>query len=444
MKPRISIIIWANSTNPIFFRECLLSLLKQDFEDFEIVIVDENTGLEASSVATDLAAGDARVNFYQLKDPKGPAYALNIGLHRRRGDFVFFMGQHDRLSEDALSSFIKEIDKYPTADVLYCDRDELVGVQRMNPAFLPGFNVELLRHMNYIGDAAMFSVRALHRIGTLNTQLQSAAIYDLLLRAAEIGAFVRHVPRLLYHVRLFGDVLPSSKARQLSQRVYREHMTVAATHLQRVGMKCRVTPDGSGEYWRIHYDGTDARSHRSEYKVVHEKGVAVRNSRFVERMYGILRQNDVGIVGVRFEKRLFSIDNCGFIFDEKGLVYPACGNQSTLSTGYLNRSILPQDVSMVDSALFMIDLKVLDHIGGFDRRLHGRSQMLDLCLKVQEAGRRVVFDPGIVARKPHQPKEYENDSSTAILYEKWESTLSEGDPFYNRNLPMGLMNYQLY
>ncbi len=310
MNPRISIIIWTNSTHPVFFRECIQSILSQEYDNLEVVVLDENPGREAANVCEELMVDDPRLNFHKLRDPKGPAYALNVGLHRKKGSYIFFMGQHDRLSTDALSLFVKEIEKYPKVDLIYCDHDELVGVQRMNPHFLPAFNVELLRHGNYIGDAVMFSVAALRKIGTLNNQLQSAAIYDLLLRAVEKKLTARHIPRLLYHVRVFGDVLPAGRAKLISQKIYREHMTVAATHLTQMGLRCRVEPDKSGKYWRVHYDGSDARSHKSEYKVVHEKGVAVRNTHIVERMYGILRQKDVGIVGARFEKWAFSIDNC--------------------------------------------------------------------------------------------------------------------------------------
>ncbi len=70
--------------------------------------------------------------------------------------------------------------------------------------------------------------------------------------------------------------------------------------------------------------------------------------------------------------------------------------------------------------------------------------MLDLCLKVIRAGRRVVFDPGVVARKKDRRADLLIDGVNALLYEKWEDTLKEGDPFYNRNLPMGFENYRFY
>ena len=441
---KISVIIWTKSTNLLFFKDCLTSVAAQDYRNFELVLLDENPGKEVSRIAHEVFPHDGRLQYHRLKAYKGLSYALNVGLHRKNGSHIYFLGQHDRIADNALSLFVKEIKNHPDVEVIYSDRDELIGINRMNPAFLPDFNIELLRHTNYIGDSALFSVSGLRRLGTLKEQLESAAVYDLLLRAVEKRAYVRHIPRLLYHKRIIGDLAMTPQNRRVREKVYREHVTAATAHLHRMGIPATVTEDRSGEYWRIHYDGSDAVSHRKDYIIVRESDVVVRNTHFAERMYGILRQKDVGLVGVRYEKNGFRIDNCGYIFDEKGIVYPACHDQAVLTKGYLNRAILPHDVSMVDSALFMIDAKVFEKIGGFDRRLTGRSLMFDLCLKVRQNHNRVVFDPGVVAKKRTEPDDIFNELSTSALYDTWKDELAGGDPYYNRNLPMGLQNYLLY
>lgn len=442
---KISIIIWAKGTKEMFFRDCLNSIMSQTYRKFEVVVIDDSEGRTVQNACEEIFAHDGRLHYYRLKSHKGMAYALNIGLQRRSGRYAFFMGQHDRISDDALARFKKTIEEEPGADLIYSDRDEIVGAHRRNPAFLPGFNVELLRHTNYIGENFLVSVDGLKKTGILNENLEAAAIYDLLLKVIEKKLKVIHIPRLLYHVRVLGDMRPTPALRQVVRGVYREHMTVVSAHLRRMEILASVEPDKTGDCWRINYDGQAAASHRGEFLVVREKGVSIRQSHFTERLYGILRQKDVGIVGVRFEKARFVIDNCGYIFDERGIVYPACHNQTALSRGYMDRAILPHDVSMVDSAMCLIDKKALEKCGGFDKRLKGRALMLDLCFKMRSVGRRVVFDPAVVARKKKQAEDNaSSEKSNALLLEKWEDRISKGDPYYNRNLPMGLQNYLLY
>lgn len=442
---KISIIIWTKGTKEMFFRDCLNSVMSQSYRNFEVVVVDDSEGRTVQKVCQDVFEHDGRMHYHRLKAHKGMSYALNVGLQRRSGRYVYFLGQHDRISQDALERFVKEIEAHPGVELIYSDRDEIVGAHRRNPAFLPGFNVELLRHTNYIGENFLISIDGLKKTGILNENLEAAAIYDLLLKAVEKKLYVEHIARLLYHVRVLGDMRPSPALRQVVRAVYREHITVVSAHLKRMGGLATVEPDKGGECWRVHYDGQAAASHRDEFLVVRDKGVSVRQTHFTERLYGILRQKDVGIVGVRFEKARFMIDNCGYIFDERGIVYPACHNQSALSRGYMDRAILPHDVSMVDSSLCLVDRKALEKCGGFDKRLKGRALMLDLCFKMRRIGRRVVFDPAVVARKKKQSEDNtSSEKSNALLMEKWEKEISRGDPYYNRNLPMGLQNYLLY
>ncbi len=43
----------------------------------------------------------------------------------------------------------------------------------------------------------------------------------------------------------------------------------------------------------------------------------------LQKMYGHLCRKDVAVVGVRFLKGGFAMENCGFLFDAQGDIYPA-------------------------------------------------------------------------------------------------------------------------
>jgi hypothetical protein len=68
--------------------------------------------------------------------------------------------------------------------------------------------------------------------------------------------------------------------------------------------------------------------------------------------------------------------------------------------------------------------------------------MLDFCMRVRQAGYRVVIDPSILVRR--KDKEVEStESSRQHLLDKWGEELLAGDPLYNANLPCDLENYRL-
>lgn len=441
---KISVLIWAKDTAEPFFKEAVESVAAQTYKNYELVILDENAGDGCRAICGEIFPHDGRLAYHRMKRHKGLSYALNAGMHRMTGDYVFFLGQHDTLAEEALKIFHDAIADNEEPDVLYSDNDELVGIHRRHPHFKPDLNIELLRHKNYIGDTILIRRQCLAQTGLLNESLMAAAVYDFLLRAVEKKRSFVHVPRLLYHTRVFAeDISLTKEIRGMIESVYHEHMVVAQAHLRRMGVDAQVQRERSLGYWRLDYDGSDYAAHRSEYIVVREGNVRIRRQKVMERMYGILRQPDVGMVGVRFDKFNFTIDNCGYIFDTDGIAYPACHNQSALQGGYDERAIVPCDVSMVDPCFFMVDRKVFNKVGGFNTRLKGRALMLDLCLKVRRAKRRIVVDAQTSAMK-RTKENISSQDSNALLLDLWKDTLSAGDPYYNRNLPIGLDNYRLY
>ena len=441
---KISVLIWAKDTAEPFFKETVESVAAQTYRNFELVVLDENEREDCRKICEALFPHDGRLAYHRMKKRIGLSYALNAGMHRMTGDYAFFLGQHDKLAEEALKIFCTAIEENGTPDILYSDNDELVGIHRRHPHFKPDLNIELLRHKNYIGDTVLISRQCLAQTGLLNEKLMAAAIYDFLLRAVEKKRSFVHVPRLLYHTRVFADDIGMTKEiRGMIESVYHEHMVVAQAHLKRMGVDAKVEKERSLGFWRLDYNGRDYAAHRGEYFLVREDNVRIRRQKVMERMYGILRQPDVAMVGVRFDRFNFTIDNCGYIFDTDGIAYPACHNQSAFQGSYDERAIVPCDVSMVDPCFFMIDRKVFNKVGGFNSRLKGRAQMLDLCLKIRRAKRRIVVDAQTTATKKARENISSQDSN-ALLLDLWKDELAAGDPYYNKNLPIGLDNYRLY
>lgn len=458
--PRISVMIQASHTRDIFFRDCLESLVAQTYGDFELYVLDCNENDYCRQMVSEFFPEDDRVHVRQIKKDNRKAYALNIGFHfvfteaAKHGGgslekpwYLFVMDQHDRLAPGALQKIAESVWEQQKLgripDFIYSDHDELVGVERVAPHFKPDLNKELLRHCPYIGDCFAVSVDAARKIGSFQEKLTYSAVYDFLLRGVEAGAVFLHIPSLLYHCRQILVEDKQAYQKEQNQRE-REYMQVVRASLQRQeisGVVEKKTPEFS---WDIRYDGKGARSFlgQKEYMLLHEENVRPLTRHNVEKMYGYLRQKDVAVVGARFLKGGFTVENCGFVFDPQGNVYPAFYDTRFYQSTYENLGSIPHDVSMVDFGYCMIDAKVYRRLHGFDARLSGRDLMLDFCLSVRQAGYRVVIDPSILVRRRNAKTE-SREESHALLLEKWGDVLAKGDPFYNANLPCDLENYRI-
>ncbi len=450
-KLKFSVVIWTKDTNEVFFRDFMESMVSQTYDAWEMYVIDEGNDNRISTIVAEFFPEDDRVHYRKLKTNKGKAYAYNIGFHfvlvdaARRGvgdgenDYIILADQHDRLSPSALSVMAENAQSSP--DIIYTDHDELVGVDRMYPHFKPALNKELLMHCNYIGEFIAVSYGAARRIGEFQEKLTHAVVYDYLLRAVELKLKFVRVPALIYHRRVL-SVSDKKAYRKWMEKQVAEHMLVVQASLRRRELEAVVETGTDDTCWSVTYDGTDAYAHQKEYMILRSKDVRLLTRHNIERMYGYLRQKDVAVVGARFVKSGFTIDNCGYIYDENGMSYPAFYDQKIYRPTYEQLASIPRDVSVVDADYCMIDAKAYRKLGGFDPHLAGRDVMLDFCLRVQQAGLRVVVDPAIIVRSKVRQIE-SSERSNETLVEKWGETLKLGDPYYNPNMAMGLENYRL-
>ncbi|HEU4961525.1 MAG TPA: glycosyltransferase family 2 protein [Sphingomonas sp.] len=122
---RLSIVLPVYDVAP-FLAQCLASICYQDFQDFEIVAVDDASTDGCGAILADWAARDARVKIVSLPHNRGLGGARNAGLERARGDLVWFLDSDDWLEPGALRAAVKQADRLES-DVL------IVGWTRVYP-----------------------------------------------------------------------------------------------------------------------------------------------------------------------------------------------------------------------------------------------------------------------------------------------------------------------
>jgi glycosyltransferase involved in cell wall biosynthesis len=88
-----------------YFKDCLESIDEQEYRNFELYILDNN-----SSNAIELTMKEFfpdivdKAHYRRLKKQSGGAYAYNIGAHFAEGDYIVYLGQHDRLNAKTLKA----------------------------------------------------------------------------------------------------------------------------------------------------------------------------------------------------------------------------------------------------------------------------------------------------------------------------------------------------
>jgi len=101
-----------------YIGECLESLVKQSYEDFEIVMIDDGSSDGSSEIALSYAEKDSRIRVIQQING-GVSKARNVGLGVAVGEYITFVDSDDYVSADYLERIDEAIQRFGADIVVF-------------------------------------------------------------------------------------------------------------------------------------------------------------------------------------------------------------------------------------------------------------------------------------------------------------------------------------
>lgn len=173
---------------------------------------------------------------------------------------------------------------------------------------------------------------------------------------------------------------------------------------------------------------------------------------WLEEMLGLLHQKDVGVVGAKLLYPDGTVQHGGDLVGVGGVASHAHAFLRRDDPGYQGRALLAQDMSAVTGACLMVWKSLYETLAGLDERhLPVAFNDVDFCLRVREAGYRVVWTPHAelyhresVSRGKDRSAEKarRNRREVAYMRKRWKHALRH-DPFYNPNLSQERPDFSL-
>ena len=115
--PKISVIVPVYNTEQ-YLNECIDSILKQSFRDFELILVDDGSTDQSGMICDAYGKNDPRVVVIHQKNA-GAASARNRGLDAARGDYIAFIDSDDAINSSYLQKLYHAI-MTNQADISIC------------------------------------------------------------------------------------------------------------------------------------------------------------------------------------------------------------------------------------------------------------------------------------------------------------------------------------
>jgi glycosyltransferase involved in cell wall biosynthesis len=104
-----------------FVQDSVDGILRQSFQDFELIIVDDASKDNSPDVLRNLAGRDARIRLITHDKNRGASSSRNDGIRAARGDYIAFCDADDLWEPGKLKSQIELLSGNAEYDITYCD-----------------------------------------------------------------------------------------------------------------------------------------------------------------------------------------------------------------------------------------------------------------------------------------------------------------------------------
>lgn len=336
--------------------------------------------------------------------------------------YTLIQDPRDVLEPHAIGCFA-EAARRTGADVIYSD-EERGG----EPVFKPDWSPELHAELDYLGSTRM-----------VRTELPAQPLYA-------------HVPRILYRSetpmqrRLEPEpasgpsvtIIICSRNAQLldtclksleSTKYSRWDVIAVEHHLDHpLPPRARAIPYSGPFHWS-RMNNLAAREATGEILVFLNDDVTVLEPGWLARLASQAAKTEVGAVGAKLVYPNGSIQHAGVALGIMG----GCGHpgRGQFTTPWMFTD-LARNVSAVTGACMAVRRETFERFGGFAEAFPVNYNDIDFCLRLGEAGLRIVYEPRALLKHDECRTRVRGAAIAERLHfrERWAAKLEVPDPFY--------------
>jgi GT2 family glycosyltransferase len=173
--------------------------------------------------------------------------------------------------------------------------------------------------------------------------------------------------------------------------------------------------------------------------------VEVLTTDWVENLRYYAEQPDVGAVGCMLLYPDRKVQHAGVVLGCRGTADHVLRGAGHDSDGYAGSISCAREVSAVTAACLMVRRSTFLEVGGFNEHFFTAYQDVDLCLKIQALGKRNIYTPAaaMVHHESLSRGNYYDMIDRHLLLDLWESTIEQGDRYYNPKFDVQACDYSL-
>ncbi|MFV0528552.1 MAG: glycosyltransferase family 2 protein [Lachnospiraceae bacterium] len=195
-----------------------------------------------------------------------------------------------------------------------------------------------------------------------------------------------------------------------------------------------------------------AREATGEYLLFLNNDMELITPQWLEELLREMQRPEVGMVGAKLYYPDEIIQHAGVIIGMGGVAGHMCCGLQRNDASHAGRAVTAQYLSAVTAACMLVKREVFEQVEGFDEEYQVAFNDIDICMKFQEAGYKIVFTPYVELYHYESKSRKQEDTEekkarflgeTMRFHKKWPQILEEGDPNYNKNLTLKRSDFSL-
>lgn len=233
-----------------YIAEAIESVLIQNYPYWELLII--NDGSEDNTEEIVKRFSDERIQYF-LQNHGGPSAARNEGIRRSKGQFLVMLDHDDYLTADHIGQMLTAYDRYPEADLIYCDtlllneEGKALRVHQRQEFQNPNYLIREIFQAGFpiIPFRTCIRRRVFEKIGEYDPSLWVAEDYDMWRRFLKQGLIFRHWPKSYYCRR----IRRNAHSRIITPEKARMHFEVLQRYLETFEPE-QLFPDADWKKWK--------------------------------------------------------------------------------------------------------------------------------------------------------------------------------------------------
>ncbi len=195
MKPIVSVVIPVYNDEK-YIRESVKSALNQDYENLEIIVVDDGSSDFTPKI---LKKFGERIHYIRQEN-RGTAAALNKGIRRAKGQLIAWLSSDDLFLPKKIKLQVEKFLDNPFFDLIYTDWimiDSLgqeVKTVHCTPPSPEHFVIKMLDNNFINGSSVLIRRECFDNVGYFDETLLADSDGDMWFRMLKYGCHFSHIP----------------------------------------------------------------------------------------------------------------------------------------------------------------------------------------------------------------------------------------------------------